>query len=656
MPGDGAYHDESRTTTAKASQKLDVKREIKKIPTEIIKKARGLVIFNILRAGLWEDGAGGSGVIVARLPDGSWSSPAAIKLSTPEVGVVLGVDIFDCVLVLNTQQSVDALKKGFCVVGRDLYSVTGPLDVGWFLEADDRARNAPIFSYFRSQRYYADIEAENFAFNARDEENQSFYSPQMLTLPDILAGKARSPPATINGLMECLKLVQGDADVNEAIITTQAPPSDFTMVEEGQAFAIPDVEDPDQYGYAALEKYGIVVVDAATKSPVAAEEFEFNPSIKSPAFEKYHRKGDVSSIDGRSSWRQSTLTSLDRHDAASTRSRTSVLESSAPTSPPAAGQIQLEDNEKEPTLNLTDENRFYSSDKGTEHGSSAENDRPQVLASHRVSTHEFGSSPTATDTATMYEEHGAEKETASPDLHPQSRSTGNVDNIEHMESDITAHTDGTADSASVPNAGSVQPSAERSISPMSEKSTPSTQAKEIGEEQDDEGDSSDNFEDLDEDFEIHDASASQPAALNQGGATAVSLSQAKVVTVPKAVAPSLPVRNPVRLTVLSPPSSQVALDGQGDVPSSLEEVSAKPGAPDLQRAIHSRQSSRHVTAEEQSGGTSRNSFQDEQAFTARSRSTSPAKSERQTPAETIVSLANMRQGLDSPSPEQSPER
>lgn len=576
------------------------------------------------------------------------------------MGVVLGVDIFDCVLVLNTQSSVDALKNAFCVLGRDLYSVTGPLNVGWFLEADDYARNAPIFSYFRSQQYYADVQAENFAINARDEENQSFYSPQMLTLPDILAGKARSPPTTINGLMECLKLVQGDTDANEAIITKQAPPSDFTMVEEGQAFAIPDVEDPDQYGYAALEKYGIVVVDAATKSPVAAEEFEFNPSVRSPAFEKYHRKGDISSIDGRSSWRQSTLGSLDRHDAASTRSRTSILESSAPTSPPpvspAVGQIQLEDNEKEPTLNFIDEGKLYSSGNDIEYEGSAENHRPETVASHRISTKDLVSSPTVTDQATVSEDLTAKEGTLSRNMEAPSHSRRDVDNVEPLEMNVPGRTDVTADMAGV-STGDAEPSSpERSISPMSEQSTPNTHAR-GGEADGDEDDSSDNFEDLDEDFEIHDASASQPATLNQGGATAVSLSQAKVVTVPKAVAPSLPVRNPVRLTMLPSPSSQVALDGQADAPSEdTKEMNTRPEATNLRSAKHSRESSHHDTAVGRLGETSPTSFQDEQAFTVISRSISPSKSERHIPAEPMVSLANMRQSLDSASPEQSPER
>lgn len=51
-------------------------RVIKKIPMSVIKEARGIAIFTTMRTGLWFSGAGGAGVIVAKMPDGSWSPPS----------------------------------------------------------------------------------------------------------------------------------------------------------------------------------------------------------------------------------------------------------------------------------------------------------------------------------------------------------------------------------------------------------------------------------------------------------------------------------------------------------------------------------------------------------------------------------------------------
>lgn len=578
-------------------------------------------MFNILRAGLWETGAGGCGVVVSRLKDGSWSFPAAIKLSTPEIGVVLGVDIFDCVLVLNTQHSLDAFKRGFCVLGGDNYSVTGPLDVGWFLEADDRSRNAPIFSYFRSQKYYAGVQAVDFAFSARDDENQNFYSPQRLSLQDILAGQVRSPPASIGGFMTCLKASQGDGEFDDS---QAQPPSDFSMIDEGQAFAIPDIEDPDQYGYAALERQGILVVDAATKSPVPADTFEFHPSMKSPAFEKYHRKGDASSISGRSSWRQSTMGSFDRQDNASVRSIRSGTDRSVPPSPafasPEIGQIQLEDTEQQSQSHFG-----HSAEADAYFGGAGAEDRSLSDAaitkrhSNRSSMPSVPLSPPATeDMSHASTTHERSSSTATTRTNLYSGSANVV-----SDSQVMNHSHQHEAAGEQPRA-SHETLRETSVERQSN-------GLPVDKKEEDEDDS-ETFEDPDEEFEIHDASASQPTPVNQSGATAVSVSRAKVVTVPKVMTPSLPVRNPGRLTMMRTPSA--------DQVSQQEEKSASDD-----NETHSNTASAEPIPASAAG--------DEQS--ARPISPEPASENRRPEPQT--SLAGMRKGLSrSPSPERSPER
>jgi lipid-binding SYLF domain-containing protein len=51
------------------------------IPTELIIGAKGIVFITILKAGFLVTGRIGTGLVVARLQDGSWSAPSAIMLS-----------------------------------------------------------------------------------------------------------------------------------------------------------------------------------------------------------------------------------------------------------------------------------------------------------------------------------------------------------------------------------------------------------------------------------------------------------------------------------------------------------------------------------------------------------------------------------------------
>lgn len=48
--------------------------------------AKGLAVITVLKAGFLFSGRAGSGVIVARLPDGSWSAPSAIVTAGAGVG------------------------------------------------------------------------------------------------------------------------------------------------------------------------------------------------------------------------------------------------------------------------------------------------------------------------------------------------------------------------------------------------------------------------------------------------------------------------------------------------------------------------------------------------------------------------------------------
>jgi len=74
------------------------KRKVfKKIPAEVIRNAKGICVYTSFRTGVAPfGGAGGSGVIVARLPDGTWSAPSVIAPGNFAAGLMLGV----CVLAL----------------------------------------------------------------------------------------------------------------------------------------------------------------------------------------------------------------------------------------------------------------------------------------------------------------------------------------------------------------------------------------------------------------------------------------------------------------------------------------------------------------------------------------------------------------------------
>ena len=109
------------------------------IPPKVIARAQGLAIFTAVRVGFQAAGSSGSGILVARLPDGSWSPPSGIQITSIGTGFVAGVDIYDCVIVINTREALDMFTKMRLSLGSDLAVTAGPFGaggaLGWGLPA-----------------------------------------------------------------------------------------------------------------------------------------------------------------------------------------------------------------------------------------------------------------------------------------------------------------------------------------------------------------------------------------------------------------------------------------------------------------------------------------------------------------------------------------
>ncbi|KAF2496938.1 DUF500-domain-containing protein [Lophium mytilinum] len=311
---DGFYQEEEVQPADGPKQKQKV---LKRIPPEVIKNAKGLAIFTTMRTGLWVSGAGGSGILVGRTADGSWSPPSGILLHTAGLGFLVGVDIYDCVVVINSQKALDAFSKVRCTLGGEISAVAGPVGIGGVLESEVHKRQSTIFTYLKSRGFYAGVQIDGTIVIERTDENEAFYHDR-IGVADILAGKVRHPPYEIKTLMETIKAAQGDRDVDQALLTDEPPPGDYEVEEDGTTFGIPDKEDPDPFGVLALEEAGFEIKEAGTKKRPTSEQFEFNPSPSSPVYNAFRKSTDRHSFESRSvsrrtSWRTSTMsTTMDR--------------------------------------------------------------------------------------------------------------------------------------------------------------------------------------------------------------------------------------------------------------------------------------------------------------------------------------------------------
>lgn len=288
---DGFYVDEQHDRVVGGSVPKGKVRVVKKIPAEVIQRAKGLAIFTTMRTGLWVSGAGGSGILVARTATGEWSPPSGIMLHTAGLGFLVGVDIYDCVVVINTEKALQAFSKIRCTVGGEISAVAGPVGIGGVLETEIHKRQAPLWTYLKSRGFYAGVQVDGTVIIERTDENERFYG-ERIGVADILAGKVRHAPFETRTLMETIKAAQGDSDVDESALPAPEPtPGDVDLekADHLNGFGLPAEDDPDPFGVRALEREGLEIKEAGTNQRPSAEAFEYKPSPSSPIYSTFNR-------------------------------------------------------------------------------------------------------------------------------------------------------------------------------------------------------------------------------------------------------------------------------------------------------------------------------------------------------------------------------
>ena len=166
----------------------------KGIPARVLRRARGLAIISVVKAGFIFSGKAGEGVVVARTGRG-WSGPSFIGTGGAGWGPQIGAEVTDFVIVLNSERAVRAFSKGGNVtLGADASVAAGP--VGRAAEADVTPR-AAIYTYSRAKGLFIGASLEGAVIGTRKGANEHYYG-RPVTAYDILNGRVASPAGAAN--------------------------------------------------------------------------------------------------------------------------------------------------------------------------------------------------------------------------------------------------------------------------------------------------------------------------------------------------------------------------------------------------------------------------------------------------------------------------
>ncbi|KAI8343432.1 hypothetical protein BC941DRAFT_411372, partial [Chlamydoabsidia padenii] len=175
------------------------------IPTDILRNAKGLAILTVLKGGFLFSGRAGSGLVIARLADGSWSAPSAIGTVGMGFGGQVGAELTDFVMVLQTQAAVKAfMNYGNVTLGGNVSVAAGP--VGRNAEASGTASIksvAAVYSYSKTRGLFAGVSLEGSVIVERFDANAKMYGCKVKA-KDLLNGNI-TPPSEAAGLYQALK-------------------------------------------------------------------------------------------------------------------------------------------------------------------------------------------------------------------------------------------------------------------------------------------------------------------------------------------------------------------------------------------------------------------------------------------------------------------
>ena len=296
---DGVYAEESKESTPApetkgAKQPIDKPRGkpkvLQKIPSEVIRQAKGLAIFTAMRTGLWFSGAGGSGVLVSRVPEtGEWSAPSGILLHTAGLGFLVGADIYDCVMVINTYEALEAFTKVRVTLGSEISVAAGPVGLGGVVESEVHKRRAPIWTYVKSRGFYAGVQIDGTVVIERIDENERFYG-RKIPAKEILNGHVQTDNPSVKMLTHTIRAAQGDVQFEQTpsgVNMAMGPSPSDLQYEDLAGTQMAQVQPPPDHGpqyntglqYNAQPPYNVEPQHNA--GPPYNAELQNNPGLRS---------------------------------------------------------------------------------------------------------------------------------------------------------------------------------------------------------------------------------------------------------------------------------------------------------------------------------------------------------------------------------------
>lgn len=165
----------------------------KGIPGELLERAWCVAVFpGVKKAGFILGGQYGRGLISCRRRPGSWGAPSFFTIGGGSIGLQVGGQEVDLVLLIMNQAGVDGLLQNRFELGAGAAVSAGPVGRNTAASTDILLKSQ-VISYSRSRGLFVGLELKGAVLSADNDANKAIYQQEITARDILLEGKVRAP-------------------------------------------------------------------------------------------------------------------------------------------------------------------------------------------------------------------------------------------------------------------------------------------------------------------------------------------------------------------------------------------------------------------------------------------------------------------------------
>lgn len=178
--------DERSTAIDLVNQATETVQRFKAMPdlkpfADYMATARGIVVLpSVIKGGFLLGGEGGNGVLLVKTDNGSWSPPAFYVLAAASIGLQMGLQDTEIVLLLRSDDAIDAILEHQGKIGADAGLTIGTLGQGAEVSTTTNI-GVDILAFANSKLgLFGGAALEGAVLARRVDLNEAYYAPGVM--------------------------------------------------------------------------------------------------------------------------------------------------------------------------------------------------------------------------------------------------------------------------------------------------------------------------------------------------------------------------------------------------------------------------------------------------------------------------------------------